>query len=274
MQRRPTHISPLHTYRCLATTVNSLARLRSNVAPYSLPLPPALLPALTTQAQRAFRVAQPSKSVNSGADGGSKRRGEEQERFTPQGLSNVINGFARLGHTPPRRFLDAFCEEALLIAPEMGPQTLANVMNALGKLNHHPGHRFLEAMASRGQHILEHFNTQVCVCRLGEGGSGRVGGWGLAAVRVCVRACVFAYFGGLNTLLHPHHPTTLPTRSPHPYHTTTTPNQQGLANLLNGFARLNPPFHPGPEFLERFKQVSFPDLYHFESRGLAALAHG
>jgi hypothetical protein len=47
-----------------------------------------------------------------------------------------------------------------------------------------------------------------------------------------------------------------------------------MANLLNGFARLNPPFHPGPDFLERFKQVSFPDLPHFESRGLAALAHG
>lgn len=128
------------------------------MAPYSLPLPPALLPALTTQVQRAFRVAQTSSTS---ADG--KRRGQEQERFTPQGLSNVINGFARLGHIPPRRFLDAFCEEALLLAPEMGPQTLANVMNALGKLNHHPGHRFLEAMASRGQHILEHFNTQVCM---------------------------------------------------------------------------------------------------------------
>ena len=58
------------------------------------------------------------------------------------------------------------------------------------------------------------------------------------------------------------------THNPHPNH------NQGLANLLNGFARLNPPFHPGPEFLERFKQVSYPDLVHFESRGLAALAHG
>jgi hypothetical protein len=147
---------------CLATTVNSLARLRSNVAPYSLPLPPALLPALTTQAQRAFRVQSHPPAPGQGQ---AKKR--DEERFTSQGLSNVINGFARLGHVPPRRFLDAFCEEALLLAPEMGPQTLANVMNGLGKMGHHPGHRFLGAMAARAEEILEHFNTQVCVCACG-----------------------------------------------------------------------------------------------------------
>lgn len=151
----------------MATTVNSLARLRSNVAPYSLPLPPALLQALATQAQRAFRVHSHSHNINGNGNGNGRGGGRgkdkerDDERFTPQGLSNVINGFARLGHVPPRRFLDAFCEEALLMAPEMGPQTLANVMNALGKMGHHPGHKFLEAMTARGQAILEHFNTQV-----------------------------------------------------------------------------------------------------------------
>jgi hypothetical protein len=168
---------PYPLNRCVATTVNSLARLRSNVAPYSLPLPPALLPALTTQAQRAFRVQQShtttttnttNTSNTSNSSNSSKRRGDAEERFTSQGLSNVINGFARLGHIPPRRFLDAFCEEALLLAPEMGPQTLANVMNALGKLGHHPGHKFLGAMAGRAQEVLEHFNTQVGLWRGGE----------------------------------------------------------------------------------------------------------
>lgn len=169
----------------MATTVNSLARLRSNVAPYSLPLPPALLQALATQAQRAFRVHSHSHNSSNGSGNGRGRHSKErdEERFTPQGLSNVINGFARLGHVPPRRFLDAFCEEALLLAPEMGPQTLANVMNALGKLGYHPGHKFLEAMAERGQHILEHFNTQVGGSRVGSRGPGRAGSFAHPSLR-------------------------------------------------------------------------------------------
>ncbi|TFJ82533.1 hypothetical protein NSK_006163 [Nannochloropsis salina CCMP1776] len=215
--------------RCVATTVNSLARFRSSVAPFSLPIPPYLLTGLSTQAQR-FLVKEEERG-EAGKEGGKGRtrtgsgRGggfDSGERFTPQGLSNIINGFARLGYHPGRRFLELFCEEQLSMMEELGPQNLANTINALGKLGFHPGTRFLERIAARAEDTLPEFNTQ--------GLSNIING-----------------FARLSPPFHPG-PAFLDALRDASFPCLHVFESRGLAALAHGFSTLG--HHPGNEYLD------------------------
>jgi hypothetical protein len=76
----------------------------------------------------------------------SRQQQAQQQALTPQGLSNVLWAFAKLGQRPSEQLLAAACEHSAAAMSSASPQSLSNLAWALAQLQAQPRERWQQQL--------------------------------------------------------------------------------------------------------------------------------
>ncbi|GLC33504.1 hypothetical protein PLESTB_000082300 [Pleodorina starrii] len=145
-----------------------------------LPPPPPPPPTAAAAADTGFSHGLPSNAADAGVadqaaeydggaaaaaagaagDGGSAAAAAaDPQRFTAQGLSQLLWGLARLGHTPPERCMAAMCEEVLTQLPYFTAAGLSNALWGVTTLSYRPPDPWVARVADSCLRLMPTFNS-------------------------------------------------------------------------------------------------------------------